>query len=382
MAETVECVVVGAGVIGLAVARALAMTGREVVVLEAEDAIGTATSSRNSEVIHAGLYYPQDSLKARLCVQGRDRLYAYLAEHGIDHERCGKLVVATDEPELEALQVLMGKAQANGVNDVTWLSADEAKAMEPALHCVAAMHSPSTGILDTHGYMLGLQGDAETFGAAIAFLSPVTGGRADADGVFLEVGGAEAMALHCRTVVNCAGLGAPALARSIEGIPADAVPPLHYAKGNYFQLSGRAPFSRLVYPVPGTASLGVHFTRDLGGQGRFGPDVEWIDTIDYTVDPDRAREFYAAIRRYWPDLADDALQPAYSGIRPKIQAPGEPPSDFVIQGPEVHGVGRLVNLFGIESPGLTASLAIADEVLSRIGRDRFTISQHRSARLG
>jgi len=367
MAEAVDCVVVGAGVIGLAVARALAMTGREVVVLESEDAIGTATSSRNSEVIHAGLYYPQDSLKARLCVQGRDRLYAYLAERGIEHERCGKLVVATDEAEVDALRALEDKARANGVDDVVWLNADEAGAMEPSLHCVAAVHSPSTGILDSHGYMLGLQGDAEAFGAAIAFLSPVIGGRVDVDGIGLDVGGAEAMALHCRTVVNCAGLGAPALARSIEGMPAEAVPPLHYAKGNYFQLSGRAPFSRLVYPVPGTASLGVHFTRDLGGQGRFGPDVEWIDSIDYTVDPDRARQFYAAIRRYWPDLADDALQPAYCGIRPKIQAPGEPPRDFVIQGPEVHGVRGLVNLFGIESPGLTASLAIADEVLSRLG---------------
>jgi len=367
MAEAVDCVVVGAGVIGLAVARALAMTGREVIVLESEDAIGTATSSRNSEVIHAGLYYPQDSLKARLCVHGRDRLYDYLAERGIDHVRCGKLVVATDEAEIEALRALEGKAHANGVDDVVWLNADEAKAMEPALRCVAALHSPSTGILDSPGYMLSLQGDAEALGAAVAFLSPVTGGHAGADGITLDVGGTQAMSLQCQTAINCAGLGAPALARSIKGMPVEAVPPLHYAKGNYFQLSGRAPFSRLVYPVSGTASLGVHFTRDLGGQGRFGPDVEWIDSIDYTVDPDRARQFYAAIRRYWPDLADEALQPAYSGIRPKIQAPGEPPGDFVIQGPEAHGIRGLVNLFGIESPGLTASLAIADEVFSRLG---------------
>jgi len=367
MTESMDCAVIGAGVIGLAVARALAMAGREVVVLEAEDAIGTATSSRNSEVIHAGLYYAQDSLKARLCVRGRELLYAYLAEHGIDHERCGKLVVATDESEVEALRVVADKARANGVDDITWLTADAARAMEPALHCVAAFHSPSTGILDSHGYMLSLQGDAEAHGAAVAFLSPVIGGRADADGITLDVGGTEVMALRCRTVVNCAGLGAQALARSIRGIPAEAIPPLHYAKGNYFQLSGRAPFSRLVYPVPGPAGLGVHFTRDLGGQGRFGPDVEWIDAIDYRVDADRARQFYAAIRRYWPDLADDALQPDYSGIRPKIQAPGEPPGDFVVQGPETHGIGGLVNLFGIESPGLTASLAIAEEVMDRLG---------------
>lgn len=362
MTEGVEGVVIGAGAVGLAVARALAMAGREVIVLEATEAIGTETSSRNSEVIHAGIYYAEGSRKARLCRRGRDQLYAYLGERGIAHERCGKLVLATEESEVEMLGTVESKARANDVLDIQPISAVEARSMEPELHCVAALWSPSTGIFDTHAYMLSLQGDAEAHGTMIAFLSPVTGGRAVADGLELTVGGKTPTTLQARFVVNCAGLGAQSVAQSIAGLPGSAVPPLHYAKGSYFALAGRAPFRRLVYPVPGASSLGTHYTRDLGGQGKFGPDVEWVERIDYAVDPARAATFYAAIRRFWPSLPDGALSPAYAGVRPKIQAPGEPPHDFVIQGPDAHGVRGLVSLFGIESPGLTASLAIADEV--------------------
>ena len=367
MTETVDCVVIGAGVVGLAIARALAMAGREVIVLEAEDAIGTATSSRNSEVIHAGIYYPEGSLKARLCRAGRDQLYQYLNEHGIDYARCGKLVVATIDAELEPLRAVESRARGNGVEDIRWIGADEAIGLEPHLTCIAALISPSTGILDSHAYMLSLQGEAEDHGAAIAFLCPVLGGRAERGTITLDVGGDQPMELACRTAVNCAGLGAQGVARSIQGMPPETVPPLHYAKGNYFHLSGRAPFERLIYPVPGAAGLGIHYTRDLGGQGRFGPDVEWIDAIDYQVEPSRADSFYAAIRRYWPALPDDALTPDYCGVRPKLQAPGEPAADFMFQGPETHGINGLINLFGIESPGLTASLAIADTVVEHFG---------------
>jgi L-2-hydroxyglutarate oxidase LhgO len=366
MTETIECAVIGAGVVGLAVARALARAGREVIVLEAADAIGTVTSSRNSEVIHAGIYYPEGSLKARLCRTGRDLLYRYLAEHRIDHDRCGKLVVATDEEELGRLRATEKRARGNGVEDLRWLGGDEARELEPELTCVGALLSPSTGILDSHGYMLSLRGEAEDHGAAIALLSPVQGGRVDDGGVVLDVGGEEPMSLWCRTVITCAGLGAQTVVKAIHGVPPETIPPLHYAKGNYFYLTGRAPFQRLIYPVPGSASLGTHYTRDLAGQGRFGPDVEWVRALDYTVDESRADTFYAAIRKYWPALPDNALSPGYSGIRPKIQAPGEPAADFVIQGPEVHGVAGLINLYGIESPGLTASLAIADAVVERL----------------
>jgi L-2-hydroxyglutarate oxidase LhgO len=353
-------------VIGLAVARALARRRREVVVVEAAEAIGTGTSSRNSEVIHAGLYYPAGSLKATLCVRGRELLYRYLEDHGVDHQRCGKLVVACEANEVADLRALQGKATANGVDDLRWLSAAEANALEPQLRCVAALLSPSTGILDSHGYMLSLEGEAEDHGAAIAPLSPVTGGEVRVNGIRLEVGGSATTTLACRHVINCAGLEAQRVAASIRGVPAVTIPPLHYAKGNYFSLAGRAPFRRLIYPVPGPASLGTHYTLDFGGQGRFGPDVEWVERIDYDVDPARAENFYAAIRKYWPDIPDGCLQPTYSGIRPKLQAPGEPARDFVIQGPEVHGVAGLINLYGIESPGLTASLAIADVVAERL----------------
>jgi len=367
MSDKVDCVVIGAGVIGLAVARKLATAGRDVIVLESEDAIGTITSARNSEVIHAGLYYPEGSLKARLCVAGRALLYDYLQERAINYQRCGKLIVAINEEEAAALDDILAKARMNGVDDMVKISAADAHAMEPELSCVSALFSPSTGIFDSHSYMLNLQGDAENHGAVFAFLSTVTGGRIENGTISLDVSGDDGtMTLDCRTVINAAGLGAQKIASSIEGFPNAVVPPLHYAKGNYFTLAGKAPFSHLIYPLPGKASLGTHYTRDLGGQGRFGPDVQWVDEIDYAVDPQRGQSFYAAIRRYWPGLADGALNPAYSGIRPKVQAPGEPTADFIIQDASTHGIGGLVNLFGIESPGLTSSLALAEEVASRL----------------
>ncbi|MBK1659270.1 NAD(P)/FAD-dependent oxidoreductase [Paracraurococcus ruber] len=364
--DDVDCVVVGAGVVGIAVARALALAGREVIVLDAAEGIGTETSSRNSEVIHAGIYYPAGSLMARACVAGKHMLYAYCRERGIPHANCGKLIVATDEAEAEKLDGIKARAAANGVPDLRKLTRAEALALEPELHCTAALHSPSTGILDSHAFMLSLQGDAENAGATFVFFAPVTGGRATEEGVVIEVGGAEPMALRCRTLVNAAGLHAPRLARGIEGMPSQLVPTAYYAKGNYFTLTGRNPFSRLIYPVPVPGGLGTHLTIDLGGQARFGPDVEWVETLDYEVDPRRGDSFYAAIRRYWPGLKDGSLAPGYSGIRPKIVPPGAPGQDFTIQGPPVHGVPGLFHLFGIESPGLTASLALAELVAQDI----------------
>jgi L-2-hydroxyglutarate oxidase LhgO len=365
--ETADAVVIGAGVVGLAVARQLALSGREVIILESENAIGTATSSRNSEVIHAGIYYPRGSLKARSCVEGRTLLYRYCEERGIPHMRCGKLIVATDAGQLGELEAIRKKAHANGVTDVAWLTLDEARAMEPAVACVGALHSPSTGVIDSHAFMLALLGDAESNGAMLAVLANVESARVSpGGGIELQVGGAERMHLSAKTVVNSVGLTAPSLARRIEGYPADKAPPEFYAKGNYYSLLGRSPFSRLVYPVPEPGGLGVHVTIDLGGQARFGPDVEWIDRIGYDVDPRRAERFYAAIRRYWPQLPDGALAPGYAGIRPKIAGPKDPAPDFVVQGPDEHGVPGLVNLFGIESPGLTASLSLAQDVARRL----------------
>ncbi len=362
MTEHVECVVIGAGVVGLAVARELAMAGREVIVLEAAESIGTHTSSRNSEVIHAGLYYPQGSLKARLCVEGKQRLYAYCAERGIAHERIGKIVVAADESEISAVQSYVAKAQANGVTDLEWLSAEQLHVLEPEVRCVAGFLSPSTGIIDSHALMLALQGDAENHGAAVVFHSPVQSGEVRADRIVLEVAGADPMTLTCSAVVNSAGLFAPDVARSIRGIPPASIPPKYFAKAHYYTLSGRSPFHRLVYPVATNAFLGVHVTLDLGGQARFGPDVEWIDAVDYSFDHSREPLFYEAIRRYYPGLKDGALQPGYTGIRPKISGPREPAADFLIQGPEAHGVPGLINLYGIESPGLTASMPIGEHV--------------------
>jgi L-2-hydroxyglutarate oxidase LhgO len=369
--DRVDAVVIGAGVVGLAVARALALAGREVVLLEAADAIGTGTSSRNSEVIHAGLYYPPGSLKARLCVQGRELLYAYCASHGVAHRRCGKLIVATDAAQQPALRALQQRAEACGVPDLQWLDAAQAHALEPALRCTAALLSPSTGIVDSHGLMLSLLGEAEAHGAMLALKSPLQRLRRVADGFVLDVGGDEPMHLHARSVVNSAGLHAVTLAARFEGLPSVALPRSHWARGHYFACAGKPAFSRLVYPMPDEAGLGVHVTLDLGGQMRFGPDVQWIAQAepgaeDYRVDPARAAPFAEAIRRYWPGLPDAALQPAYSGIRPKISGPGEAAADFLIQGPAAHGVAGLVNLFGIESPGLTASLAIAEQVASAL----------------
>jgi L-2-hydroxyglutarate oxidase LhgO len=358
----VECVVIGAGVVGLAIARALAQAGHEVLVLEKERWIGSETSSRNSEVIHAGLYYPKGSLKAVLCVEGRRALYAYCAEHGVPHKRLGKLLVACRDEELASIETVWAKAQANGVDDLEWLGGNQARSLEPNLTCVKALLSPSTGIIDSHALMLAFEGDAEAGGAMVARRAPVLGGRVDERGFRLEVGGEEPMTLRAAMLVNCAGLYAPTIARSIAGIPPATIPPAYFCRGVYFSLAGRAPFERLIYPVPESAGLGVHLTLDMAGQARFGPDVEWIDGVDYSVDPRRGDRFYASIRTYWPGLPDGALQPGYAGIRPKITGPKEPAADFVIQGPDVHGVPGLVNLYAIESPGLTASLAIAGRV--------------------
>ena len=356
-----DCAVIGAGVVGLAIARALALQGREVIVLEAEGAIGTGTSSRNSEVIHAGIYYPQGSLRAQLCVEGRHALYAYAGERGVPHRRCGKLIVATSAAQVADLESIIAKARANGVDDMAMLTRAQAQSLEPALECLAAAYSPSTGIVDSHGLMLSLQGDLEQAGGVVALMSAVSRAECTGDGIVLHA--KDGTALRCAGVVNAAGLSAPLLARRFEGLPPSAVPDAYFAKGNYFTLAGRAPFSRLIYPVPEAAGLGVHLTLDMGGQAKFGPDVQWVDSPDdLVVDPQRGDGFYAEVRRYWPGLPDGALIPGYAGIRPKISGPGEAARDFVIEGPSVHGVPGLVNLFGIESPGLTSSLAIGRHV--------------------
>ena len=360
--DKVDCVVVGAGVIGLAIARRLAQAGREVIVLEAAEGIGTITSSRNSEVIHAGIYYRAGSLMAQMCVSGKRALYQYCHDHGIPHRNCGKLIVATTPSETEKLQSIRAHAEANGVDDLRLLTGEAARALEPALNCHAALLSPSTGIIDSHAYMLALRGDAEEAGAAYAFHTPLLSARAGTGRIEIETGGDAPMTLACNLLINAAGLGAPALARSIEGMPIGLIPCAYLAKGNYFSCSARAPFSRLIYPVPEPGGLGVHLTLDMAGQARFGPDVEWVESIDYAVNPVRAERFYPAIRRYWPTLPDGALMPSYSGIRPKIVPPAVATQDFLIQGPADHGVAGLINLFGIESPGLTSSLAIADHV--------------------
>jgi L-2-hydroxyglutarate oxidase LhgO len=348
------------------------MRGLETVVLERANAIGTGTSSRNSEVIHAGIYYATGSLKARLCVSGREQLYAFSESHGLAHQRCGKLLVATSEAQCGRLAQIQAQAVRNGVHDLRLLDAAQVHALEPELNAVAALHSPSTGLIDSHGLMLALQGDLEANGGALALLSPVTAIRHDGRLHTLEVAGEAPMALATRYVVNAAGLWAPGVAATNTSLAPQHIPQARYAKGNYFSLVGRSPFSHLIYPVPEDAGLGVHLTLDLAGQARFGPDVEWIDpaspdAIDYRVDAQRAAAFEAAIRHYWPGLPAGALQPAYSGVRPKLQAPGEGALDFMLQGPAEHGIAGLLNLYGIESPGLTASLAIADETLSRLG---------------
>jgi L-2-hydroxyglutarate oxidase LhgO len=358
--EKLDAVVIGGGVVGLAVARALALTGREVVILESEDAIGTHTSSRNSEVIHAGIYYPKGSLKARSCVAGKELLYEYCVSHGVPHKRTGKLIVATSDAQIPELQSIQQKAHGNGVSDVVWMTRAQALALEPELHCVAALYSPSTGIIDSHALMLAYLGDAEANGAMLALKSPLEKCEVVADGFVLQE------SIHTKILVNSAGLKAPSVAKLVDGYPAEKAPGEFYAKGNYYSLNRKNPFSRLVYPVPEPGGLGVHITLDLAGQARFGHDVEWIDHIAYDVDPRRADRFYAAIRRYWPGLPDASLSPGYSGIRPKTAGPKDPAPDFQIQGRRAHGVPGLVHLFGIESPGLTASLALAGMVLEEL----------------
>lgn len=363
MTEKTDVVVVGAGVVGLAVARQFAVAGREVIIVERNPIIGDGTSSRNSEVIHAGIYYPKDSLKARACVIGKKLLYRYCAEYGVPHRNCGKLIVATSSGQIDELRTLKVKAADNGVGDLRLLTRGDALDLEPDLNAEAALLSPSTGIIDSHAFMLSLQGEAEAHGAMIAFETPVRSVAPGDGGPMIETAGANPMTLQCRTLVNAAGLHAPVLANLADGRQR----PMHFAKGNYYSLTGRSPFRRLIYPVPEPGGLGVHLTIDMAGQARFGPDVEWLESRDpenlsYAVDPKRSDGFYAAIRRYWPGLRDDALQPGYSGIRPKLTGPGEAAGDFVIEGPSTHGVPGLINLLGIESPGLTASLALAEMV--------------------
>jgi L-2-hydroxyglutarate oxidase LhgO len=368
--DRVDCIVVGAGVIGLAVAAAMARVGKEVIVLEAGAAIGEVTSSRNSEVIHAGIYYPAGSLKAQLCVRGKQLLYSYCAARQIAHRRIGKLIVAPSADQTGDLERIIVRAAANGVDDLRLLTRSEIAAAEPCLRYGAAVHSPSTGIVDSHGLMVALQGELEDHGGAVAFHAPLEAASAG-NGFSLRIGGEQnGYTIAADMLINAAGLSAPDVARRIEGAPPALIPQARYAKGNYFALSGvRAPFTHLIYPLPEVHGLGVHLTLDLAGQARFGPDVEWIDGIDYAVDPRRANAFYAAIRAYWPDLPDGALVPAYSGIRPKITDANTTDADFVIQDEAEHGVPGLVNLFGIESPGLTASLAIADHVRAVLTAD-------------
>jgi L-2-hydroxyglutarate oxidase LhgO len=360
--DTVDCIVAGAGVVGLAIARRLSRAGRDVVVIDPAHDIGTSTSSRNSEVIHAGIYYAAGSLMARHCVDGKRALYDYCRDHGVPHRRCGKLIVAVSADECDRLAAIKARAKANGVDDLEFLDAAAVHAREPAVRCAAALLSPSTGIVDSHAFMLSLRGEAEDAGAAFAFNAPLAGAEIRGDGLVVDVGGAAPMSLGCRLLVNAAGLHAPAVARSIAGMPIERIPTAYFAKGNYFSCTCRAPFTHLIYPVPEPGGLGVHLTLDLGGQAKFGPDVEWVNGIDYSVDATRADRFYPAIRRYWPDLPDGALAPAFAGIRPKIVPPAVANQDFMIQGPQDHGVAGLINLFGIESPGLTSSLSIADHV--------------------
>jgi L-2-hydroxyglutarate oxidase LhgO len=357
-----DVLVVGAGVVGLAVARALALEGRAVVVVEARGGIGQESSARNSEVIHSGIYYPTDSLKARLCVRGRKQLYEFLGARGLPHRRCGKLIVAADADEFARLVTLKNRGEANGVEGLELISATNARELEPALACAGALLCPETGIFDSHAYMLALQGEAEAAGTAFAFHAPFVSAQRAGDGFDVEMGGAEPMRLRVGALVNAAGHSASRVARAAGA----QAPETRFAKGNYFALPGRAPFSRLIYPAPQTHGLGVHLTFDLSGGARFGPDVEWVETPNYDVDPALAPAFEAAIRRYWPGLLEGALVPAYAGVRPKISGPDDPAADFRVDGPSEHGVPGLVNLLGIESPGLTSSLALAEEVAARL----------------
>ncbi|MFK7854533.1 MAG: NAD(P)/FAD-dependent oxidoreductase [Granulosicoccus sp.] len=369
MSTDCECIVIGAGVVGLAIAARLAQAGREVLILEREAGIGNGTSARNSEVIHAGIYYPKGSLKARMCVAGKQLLYRYCEQRYVNHRQCGKLIVATNESQLAELASIQGKALNNGVEDLTLLSETEATAIEPQLRCLAALHSPSTGIIDSHGLMLSLLGDAENHGAVLATRTPVDSfspqklsNENQRYGYVVQTGGDDSMLLSSRYLINAAGLGACDLVAGAENLPDTCRPTRVLSKGNYFSLNAPAPFSRLIYPVPEVGGLGVHITIDLAGQARFGPDVQPIDHEDYAVDPSRSESFYSAVRQYWPALADNALMPDYAGIRPKINVEGNLYTDFLIQSEKDHGMPGMVNLFGIESPGLTSCLAIAEYV--------------------
>ncbi len=366
--DRVDCVVIGAGVIGLAVAREMALQGRETILLERESAFGTISSARNSEVIHAGIYYPKDSLKAKLCVEGNRMLYEYCRTHHVATQPYGKLIVASDESQLDDLQAILYKAQQNHVPDIKLISGEQAKSMESDLQCVAAVLSSTTGIVDSHGLMLSLLGGFEDAGGMIAYQSSLISakpiGTSAQDGFELEIGGADGMKIQTKLLINCAGMSAPAIAKKIEGLAQEEIPKAYFAKGNYFSLSGKSPFKHLIYPIPEPGGLGVHLTLDMGGQAKFGPDVEWLEIddenhIDYTVNPKRGEGFYAAVRKYWPGLKDNALQPDYSGVRAKIVPPNAPAGDFCFNTPKEHGLEGLFNLYGFESPGLTSSLAIA-----------------------
>ena len=361
-----QVLVIGAGVVGLAVARQAALAGHEVIVAEATGGIGNGVSSRNSEVIHAGMYYPTGSLRAQHCVQGRRMLYDFLSSHGVPHRRVGKLIVAVDEKQTAKIERIARQGEINGVEGLEFLGGNAARAMEPALNCVAALYSPETGIIDSHGFMLALEGDLEDRGGMIAFNTPVEGLTHTAEGWQVRFGGAEAGTFTVDAVINSAGLGAQTIARATEGYSPARVPRLVLAKGNYFGFSGRPAFSHLIYPAPVEGGLGTHVTLDLSGRMRFGPDVEWIETEHYDVDPRRADSFYASVRTYWPALPDNSLVPDYCGIRPKLTAKGEPAADFLIDGPAGHGLPRLVHLFGIESPGLTSALSIAADVVGQL----------------
>jgi L-2-hydroxyglutarate oxidase LhgO len=368
MAFDTDVVIIGAGAVGLAIARATARRGHETIVIERERNIGQGVSARNSEVVHAGIYYPTRSLKAHLCVAGRRMLYAYMDKHQIPYERCGKLVVATGNEEATRLDAILAQGEANGVVDLQRLTGEEARALEPELNATAAILSPSSGVMASHAYMSALAGEITAHGGAIAINTPFEGASLiEGGGFVIRTGGDAATEVTTRHLIIAAGLGAQGAASRIETYPEDGIPALHYGKGVYFSAPGAAPFKHLVYPLPIPGALGTHYRRDLGGQARFGPDLEYVDTLDYAVDPARALEFYATIRRFWPGLPDDALVPDYSGIRPKLHGPGEPQCDFRILGPDSHGLAGLVTLFGIESPGLTSSLAIGELVLKRLG---------------
>ena len=363
-----DAVVVGAGAVGLACGYALSRRGLAVAVLEQEPAIGQGVSSRNSEVIHGGLYYPTGSLKARLCVAGRRLLYAFCDAHHVEYDRCGKLVVAADEAELARLDAILEQARINDVEGMEKLSRAQALALEPELACVGALLSPQSGIFESHAYMLALQGEIEGAGGAVVLSTPFEGATPlEGGGFSVRAGGAEPTVLTCRHLVTAPGLSAQGVAARIEGFPKGLIPPAHYGKGMYFRLAGKAPFQRLIYPPPIPGALGTHYRRDLGGQGVFGPDLTYVDAPDYSVDPSAAADFYRYIRKFWPGLPHGALSPDYAGVRPKIHGPDEPQADFRIDGEDVHGLAGLVALFGIESPGLTSSLAIGEEAAARLG---------------